>query len=133
MVHPKHVSLLPVGYTSYDNLGHNIYNSTQSLQYYNNYSLTPGHQDTQEPILSRFPSSLAPTSSRSNIQIYNQLQFPSTSNFGSMKKKKKATIKDDQSVTSESIDKSNNNQEKPSDIEYIPDFISVKANNPVKV
>merc|ERR1711976_431196 len=44
LVHPKHVSLLPVGYTSYDNLGHNIYNSTQSLQYYNNYSLTPGHQ-----------------------------------------------------------------------------------------
>ena len=125
------MSLLPVGY-SYDNLGHNIYNSTHSLQYYNNYSLTPG-QDTQEPILSRFPSSLAPTGSRSNIQIYNQLQYPSTSNFGSMKKKKKATIKDDQSETSENIDKSNNNQEKTSEIEYIPDFISVKANNPVKV
>jgi len=132
----RHISHLPAGYTSYLNYGNTIYNSTQSLQGFYNYSMP--HQFTNlensEPILSRFPTSLTSSNSRSNIQIYSQLQIPSTSNFGSMKKKKNR----DQSIESELSSKDikdqslSNNIEKTSDVEYIPDFVSIKS-KPVKV
>jgi len=102
----------------------------------NNYII-----DSDQPILSRFPSSLAGSNSRSNLQIYSQLQVPSASNFGSMKKKKngkKNSRSDASSDLSQQLDQnySQNQGGEPSSADasatYVPDFISI-TNKPVKV
>ena len=97
---------------------------------------------SDQPILSRFPSSLAGSNSRSNLQIYSQLQVPSASNFGSMKKKKngkKNSRSDASSDLSQQLDQNySQNQAESSSVSadasatYVPDFISI-TNKPVKV
>ena len=96
---------------------------------------------SDQPILSRFPSSLAGSNSRSNLQIYSQLQVPSASNFGSMKKKKngkKNSRSDASSDLSQQLDQnySQNQVGESSSADasatYVPDFISI-TNKPVKV
>jgi len=134
------VSHLP-GYNSL----HHHYSSTHSLQGQTNYSMPPHLNnyiiDSDQPILSRFPSSLAGSNSRSNLQIYSQLQVPSASNFGSMKKKKngkKNSRSDASSDLSQQLDQnySQNQGGESSSADasatYVPDFISI-TNKPVKV
>ena len=80
--------------------------------------------------------SLAGSNSRSNIQIYSQLQIPSTSNFGSMKKKKKAKEEDHPTKDTATLDQNLNSYlaDSPADNDtaYVPDYISIKK-KPVKV
>ena len=96
---------------------------------------------SDQPILSRFPSSLAGSNSRSNLQIYSQLQVPSASNFGSMKKKKngkKNSRSDASSDLSQQLDQNYSQNQAESSVSadasatYVPDFISI-TNKPVKV
>ena len=96
---------------------------------------------SDQPILSRFPSSLAGSNSRSNLQIYSQLQVPSASNFGSMKKKKngkKNSRSDASSDLSQQLDQNYSQSQAESSVSadasatYVPDFISI-TNKPVKV
>ena len=96
---------------------------------------------SDQPILSRFPSSLAGSNSRSNLQIYSQLQVPSASNFGSMKKKKngkKNSRSDASSDLSQQLDQNYSQHQAESSVSadasatYVPDFISI-TNKPVKV
>jgi len=140
---PVTISHLPHGYHSYS-FHDNIYNSTQSLQLQHayQYSMPPQLLNTDKsvpPILSRFPSSLTDSNSRSNIQIYSQLQIPSTSNFGSMKKKKKDKNANDsehleEEISTSTAEKNYNTliEHSAHDNTYIPEFISIK-NKPVKV
>ena len=101
---------------------------------------------SHQPILARFPSSLTGSNSRSNFQIYTQLQIPSTSNFGSMKKKKKSSeaAGDIRQSMESDISEERNSQardyvgfapekELEKDLVYVPDFISINNNKPVKV
>ena len=98
-------------------------------------SSEPDHHQHHQPILARFPSSLTSSNTRSNFQIYTQLQIPSTSNFGSMKKRKKSSLRDGESDLSEerSIPAREAEPEAEGDMVYVPDFISINNNKPVKV
>ena len=91
---------------------------------------------SDQPILSRFPASLASSHSRSNIQIYSQLQTPSTSNFGSMKKKKKGarTRRDGEEEAGHPAEIGPPLADLGQDAgaSYIPDYITIN-NKPVKV
>ena len=91
---------------------------------------------SDQPILSRFPTSLTGSNSRSNIQIYSQLQIPSTSNFGSMKKKKKNKEEDPSTKDTAALDQNLSSYlaDDPvdNDTSYVPDYISIKK-KPVKV
>jgi len=116
-----------------------LYSSTHSLQGQVNYSM-PHHllnysSDSDQPILSRFPTSLASSHSRSNIQIYSQLQIPSTSNFGSMKKKKNGKRREEDgtrdSPASEDSPSLINQIHDTSGASYVPDYITIN-NKPVK-
>merc|ERR1719270_1725956 len=102
-----------------------------------NYILSPDQSYSEQPILSRFPSSLTNTNSRSNFQIYTQLQIPSTSNFGSMKKKKKSSEVegDGRQFTESDISEERIGQareyvenEIERDLIYVPDYISINNN-----
>ena len=91
---------------------------------------------SDQPILSRFPTSLASSHSRSNIQIYSQLQIPSTSNFGSMKKKKNGKRRSEEgagdSPASEGSPSLIDQSHDASRASYVPDYITIN-NKPVKV
>jgi len=139
--HQGSVSHLPAlmmsGPTSYQP---QLYSSTHSLQGQVNYSM-PHHflnysSDSDQPILSRFPNSLASSHSRSNLQIYSQLQIPSTSNFGSMKKKKNGKKRAEKgagdSPPSEDSPSLIDQSHEEVGASYVPDYITIN-NKPVKV
>ena len=142
-----HPSQLPSSHSLYYTTGGgHLHNSNLSLQA-GNYSMPPhltadlpnsseaDHHHHHQPILARFPSSLTSSNARSNFQIYTQLQIPSTSNFGSMKKRKKSSLRDGESDLSEepSIQARDSEPEVEADVVYVPDFISINNNKPVKV
>ena len=146
-LHPATISHLPSSqqslYYTTSTAGH-LHNSNLSLQAGagGNYSMPPyqppllaSETADQQPILARFPSSLTGSNTRSNFQIYTQLQIPSTSNFGSMKKRKKSSLRDGESDLSEerSIQARDSEPEAEADVVYVPDFISINNNKPVKV
>ena len=149
-LHPSH---LPSSHSLYYTTGGgHLHNSNLSLQasQAGHYSMPPlpphltadpssetdhHHHHHHQPILARFPSSLTSSNTRSNFQIYTQLQIPSTSNFGSMKKRKKSSLRDGESDLSEepSIQARDSEPEADADVVYVPDFISINNNKPVKV
>ena len=136
-LHPATISHLPSSQSLYYTTGGgHLHNSNLSLQA-GTYSMPPHHLSTEadQPILARFPSSLSGSNTRSNFQIYTQLQIPSTSNFGSMKKRKKSSLRDGESDLTEerSIQARDSEPEAEADVVYVPDFISINNNKPVKV
>ena len=139
-LHPASISHLPSSHSLYYTTGGgHLHNSNLSLQA-GTYSMPPHLSaeptiEADQPILARFPSSLSGSNTRSNFQIYTQLQIPSTSNFGSMKKRKKSSQRDGESDLSEerSSQARDSEPEGDGDVVYVPDFISINNNKPVKV
>ena len=77
---------------------------------------------------------------RSNFQVYSQLQYPSTSNWGSMKRGKRSTeppsLLSPASLLPPASSLQEVNKETPYSVQYLPKVIPVNSNNnnkPTKV
>ena len=92
-------------------------------------SLSPYVMCSLNPSEQSLPGTFNRSRSGSNVSIYNQLQFPSTSNYGSMKRKKRTQLNSASSSSNIRQEEYFENNVKIWSLEYhtVPQPVTVKV------